>query len=177
MRGHWLSGLVLAACVALSGCLLPPPDLPPIGPPSVQTPPNGTAQPVTAPNATAPNAGADAGKAAPTLAPQPSPSASAVPGTLAGTVTGASAIAFTPEAGGPTVGPLKIGADGAFSAALPPGVYRLTLTVDGAAYTLGATYALAAGETRRLTISVSGKPPVASVSEQMPLATPSPSPQ
>jgi hypothetical protein len=186
MRGRWLGGLALVLSVALGGCLLPPPDTPPISPGAPQAPSGNAATrpgvPATAPVSNGASA-ANGQDAAATVAPQPGllpsagPSATpapAEPGTLSGTLTGAGAIALDGPAG--AAGPYVVGADGAFSLGAPAGVYQVTVTVNGQAYRLETSLEVPAGRVRHVRIAVSGQPPTATVSEEVPLSTPSPAP-
>lgn len=187
----------------IGGCLLPQPDTPPIGKspasrpavntgapllPQPDTPPVGSigksgAEGTVAGGASQTTAGADtnvvsAPSAGAALAPTAAASAVPTPaaGKLQGKVVGVAlkSIQVTDEAGSTTFQSAAVGSDGSFAFSLAPGRYLLVLTTDKDE-TLKPTqvFTVSPGETRTYTVTLEDHTN-AVVSEDAPLASPSP---
>lgn len=196
----------LAAAFVLGGCLLPQPDTPVIPPfaPGGAMASDRAATPAKAPvpqEASAdgqglisnnaggltnnnagglvgdPEAGRTTGNTA--MAPTaPATGAALEPGTLGGTIKGLVVKRVTAVSEFAELAPhsADVDASGAFKLSLPPGGYYLEVEVNGKALRVGKLLLVQPGEARTLTLTLQENPPKATLTEEAPLAAPSPSP-
>jgi hypothetical protein len=113
------------------------------------------------------------------LAPAaPATGAALEPGTLGGTIKGLVVKRVTAVSEFAELAPhgADVDATGAFKLSLPPGGYYLEVEVNGKALRVGKLLVVQPGEVRTLTLTLQENPPKATLTEEAPLAAPSPSP-